>query len=308
MNISVKASTTITASYILLACSPSPKSNQVPIQPWLEDGASQYQLVWADEFDGDSIDESKWQYRLDCKHWSKQEKANNVVSRGYYRILLKKEQVSCPTNTWLQPGQQEGDEPARVVQYTGGGIISKKLFRYGFYEARLKTPTGAGWHTSFWMMRYLQKPQSTDSLEFDPLADPDLHSHIELDPFENDSIDPTHYQTDAHQWKPKPGTEDEGRTQNKVGTKQIRFDDGTKLTDFHTYGMEFTDTRLRYYFDGKLVSETAFSADRYKHNDVNIWLTGLGTFLGNTKAIDDSRLPEQIQVDYVRFFEKKPQG
>ncbi|MEG3765303.1 glycoside hydrolase family 16 protein [Alteromonas sp. 14N.309.X.WAT.G.H12] len=275
------------------------------VSPFLiADTVKEYELTWYDEFEGSAVDESKWQYRLDCKHWSKQQKANNVVSGGVYRILLKKERVLCPKNNWLQPGQKEGDEPAGVVQYSGGGIISKRLFRYGFYEARLKTPVGAGWHSSFWMMRYLQKTENSDSLTFDPLASP-LNSHIELDPFENDSIDPTHFQTDAHQWKPKPGTEDEGRTQNKVGTKQIRFNDGTTLTDFHIYGMEFTETHLRYYFDGELISETAFPAARYKHNDVNIWLTGLGTFLGNTQAIDDSALPEQIQVDYVRFFERK---
>lgn len=270
-----------------------------------ENRNSAYRLVWHDEFSGNEIDESKWQYRLDCKHWSKQEKANNLVSNGVYRILLKKERVECPGNKWLQPGQKEGEVPAEVVQYTGGGIISKRLFHYGFYEARLKTPSGAGWHSSFWMMQYLHKPENNDSLAFNPLDDPTLNSHIELNPFENDSIDPTHYQTDAHQWKPEPGTEDKGRTQNKVGTKQIRFSDGALLTDFHIYGMEFTKTHVRYYFDGKLVSETEFPAARYKHNDVNIWLTGLGTFLGNTPAIDDSALPEQMQVDYVRFFEPK---
>lgn len=291
-----------TAVFLLNGCS---GNSEVKKTPLLEKTNNNYELVWSDEFNGTAIDETKWQYRLDCKHWSKQEKSNNVVTDGFYTILLKKERVECPNNTWLQPGQAEGEEPARVVQYTGGGIISKALFRYGFYEARLKTPVGAGWHSSFWMMRYLQKPENGDSLQFNPLDNPNLHSHIELDPFENDSIDPTHYQTDAHQWKPEPGTEDEGRKQNKVGTKQIRFNDGTTLTEFHVYGMEFTETHVRYYFDGKLVSETEFPATRYKHNDVNIWLTGLGTFLGKTKAVDDSRLPEQVTVDYVRFFEQK---
>ncbi|GEA02222.1 kappa-carrageenase [precursor] [Alteromonas sp. KUL17] len=301
MNVCRKMSVLTVVALGLGACSDLAETK---VQPLLEANNDNYTLVWNDEFDGNAIDETRWQYRLDCKHWSKQQQSNNVVADGYYTILLKKERVECPNNTWLQPGQKEGDEPARVVHYTGGGVISKSLFRYGFYEARLKTPVGAGWHSSFWMMKYLEKPENSDSLKFNPLDDPSLHSHIELDPFENDSIDPTHFQTDAHQWKPEPGTEDKGRKQNKVGTKQIRFNDGTTLTEFHVYGMEFTKTHVRYYFDGKLVSETEFPASRYKHNDVNIWLTGLGTFLGNTQAIDDSKLPEQITVDYVRFFKK----
>ena len=152
-------------------------------------------------------------------------------------------------------------------------------------------PAGKGWHSSFWMMR--------DGVSANQ------ESIVELDPFENDSIDDKHYQIDAHQWRPKPGTEDPGRNQNKVGTTQVRFDDETSLTDFHVIGMEWTEETVRYFFDGKLMAETAFSKEKYKHNDLNIWFTSIGTWLGKTDVIDDSRLPEQMQVDYVRFFEKK---
>ena len=33
-------------------------------------------------------------------------------------------------------------------------MISKTARRYGFYEARMQTPPGAGWHSSFWMMKH----------------------------------------------------------------------------------------------------------------------------------------------------------
>ncbi|WP_159083997.1 glycoside hydrolase family 16 protein [Saccharobesus litoralis] len=274
------------------------------VQPYQGTAVSGYKLTWSDEFNGTEVDENRWHYRVDCKHWSQQKPENNKVYGGLYRTILKKETVSCPNNRWLQPGQSKGDKPAGVVQYTAGGIISNDEFRYGYYEARLKTPVGAGWHSSFWMMRNLTKGQDASSLAQNPLTRKDVTSQIELDPFENDSIDPKHFQIDAHQWKPEPGTEDPGRTQNKVGTKQVYFKDDTLLTDFHVIGMEFTETTLRYFFDGKLMKETSFAADRYKHNDVSIWLTVIGTYLGKTQAIDDSRLPEQFQVDYVRFFEK----
>ncbi|TYK66258.1 glycoside hydrolase family 16 protein [Colwellia echini] len=268
-------------------------ASDLNVQPFNGTQVSDYKLAWSDEFSGNNVDEDRWHYRLDCKHWSKQQKENTSVGNGVLSIHLKKETVACPDNKWLQPGQNEGDTPAGVVQYTAGGLISNKEMRYGYYEARLKTPSGAGWHSSFWMMR--------DGIK---AGDP-AYSQIELDPFENDSIDNQHYQIDAHQWRPKPGTEDPGKTQNKVGTKQVRFTDDTRLDEFHVYGMEFTETTLRYFFDGKLMKETAFSAEQYKHNDVSIWLTGLGTFLGNTKAVDDTQLPEQMQVDYVRFYKKQ---
>lgn len=263
-----------------------------------------YVLTWSDEFSGDKVDQKRWHFRLDCKHWSQQKAENNVVLGGVYRVLLLKEQVDCPTNHWLQPGQKEGDKPARVVQYTGGGIISNDFLRYGYYEARLKVPSGAGWHTSFWMMNDLTVNSDPSDLEFDPLSNPKLKSHIELDPFENDSIDLKHYQTDAHQWKPEPGTEDPGRTQNKVGTKQIRFEDDTSLDQWQVIGFEFTKNTVRYFFNGELVSEASFPVEKYKHNDINIWITAIATYLGKTKAVDDAKLPAEVQVDYVRYFQK----
>lgn len=155
-------------------------------------------------------------------------------------------------------------------------------------EMQLIKVIGAGWHSSSRMLRDFPNRENSESLAFNPLNTSTPNSHIELDPFENDFIDPTHYQTDVNQWKPEPGTEDEGRRQNKAGTKLIRFNDGTLFTAFPIYSMAFTSTHVRYYFGGEMVSETVFPATRYKHNNVNIWLTGLGTFLGNTPAIDDS--------------------
>lgn len=273
-------------------------------QPYSGTNVVDYQLTWSDEFSGKSVNEDRWYYRLDCKHWSQQKAENNVVIGGVYRILLRKETVTCPKNDWLQPGQIEGEKPAGEVQYTGGGIISHDQLGYGYYEARLKVPSGAGWHTSFWMMKDLTKNSDPSDLEFNPLENDDLYSHIELDPFENDSIDLKHYQTDAHQWKPKPGTADKGKTQNKVGTKQIKFSDNTSLDEFHVIGFEFTENSVRYFFDGKVVSEADFPAEKYKHNKVSIWITSIATYLGGTKAVDEAHMPSEVQVDYVRFFEK----
>ena len=92
-----------------------------------------YRLAWQDEFDGTVLDAAKWDYRTDSKHWSTQLPANVTLSSGTLRLNLKKEN-------------------AGGMAYTGAGVISKTARRYGYYEARMQTPPGAGWHSSFWMM------------------------------------------------------------------------------------------------------------------------------------------------------------
>lgn len=219
-----------------------------------------YRLAFSDEFNGSAVDETKWNYRLGTKSVSAMLAHNNRVSDGLYRIDLKKETVN--------------GKP-----YTCGGIISKKYVRYGYYEASLKIPPGAGWHTSFWMM---------DINSTSPL--------LELDPFENDSIHPTNYTVDAHQWK-DTGT---GK-QIRLGTDTINTADLSKT--FRVIGLSFTTNALTYYHDGQLVH--TYDATKIAHQDVNIWLTCLGfTNTWNTPAVDDARLPLEAQFEYVRFFEQ----
>ena len=87
-----------------------------------------YKLAWADEFGGATLDSSRWGYRTDSKHWSTQKPENVTVADGVLKLNVKKEKA--------------GDK-----EYTGAGVISKKTFKYGYYESCFKIPAGAGWHT-----------------------------------------------------------------------------------------------------------------------------------------------------------------
>jgi len=72
-------------------------------------------------------------YRIDTRFWSAQRAENVSVADGY-----------C---VWLEKGK------ARRVRLHAGGVISRETFQYGYYEP-VPLPAGAGWHTSFWMMRH----------------------------------------------------------------------------------------------------------------------------------------------------------
>src|SRR5215471_18740799 len=92
-----------------------------------------YRLKWYDTFDGPALDSSKWMYRTDSKADSSQRAENVSVENGSLVIRLKK-------------------EDHRGKSYTGGGVISRERFRYGYYEARARMHGGAGWHQSVWAM------------------------------------------------------------------------------------------------------------------------------------------------------------
>ena len=217
-----------------------------------------YRLAWSDDFDGTALDTAKWQYRTGVRYWSTQQPENVSVGGGLLHLHLRK-------------------EPVDSTDYTAGGVISQPLFRYGYYEARMKVPPGRGWHTSFWMMRNNRPATATEA--------------IELDVIENDSISPTTYGVNTHRHVPTPHV-----------TYGNRFLTTPSLSeDFHVFGCEFTPTVIRYLFDGNVVQTV--NATQFAHDDLNIWLTSVAAPLGNTPSVDETLLPAEAQYDWVRYYE-----
>jgi alpha-L-fucosidase len=222
-----------------------------------------YKLVWSDEFNDGKLDTSKWGFRTDSKMWSTQKPQNVSVRDGKIFLAVKKEEA--------------GDK-----HYTGAGVISKQAFKYGYYESRFKVPPGAGWHTSFWLMKHDGKGGTGTGV-----------TAQELDVCESDSVNLTHYGVNVHKWNPKPHV---GMGYKKVTTPDLS-------ADFHTFGCEFTPETVKYYFEGKLVQTVAVT--NFAHSDQHIWLTTIASHLGKTKAVEDTKLPAAAEYDYVRFHQKQ---
>lgn len=228
-----------------------------------------YQLVWSDEFNGKSLDRDKWLYRLDSNHNSTQQEKNISLQDGNLRIALK-------------------HETARGKNFTGGGVISKKNFVYGYYEARFKVPATLGWHTSFWMSAYDERnPNKVGGIG--------LH---ELDVCEHDSWKHDSYTRALWMRKPKVA----GKAPRLDGWKRMPTPDLTK--DYHVWGCEFTPTNVIYFFEGKMIQNWDISA--YQTGEQRIWLTSIAANIGKkTGDPVPAELPAYAEFDYVRFYEKK---
>ena len=231
------------------------------IKPSLpSEAANDYKLVWRDEFDGDSINKAEWNIRTG-ERFASMNTANNVsVADGKLRIALKKEK-------------------AGKADYTSGGVISKREFKYGCYEARFKSPPGEGWHTSFWLMKN---------------SGGQTGSRQEIDICEHDSKDMLSYGANLHVHFPKH----EGIAGRRIATPDLS-------AEFHTWTSEFTPREIRHYFDGKLVAVK--HVESFQHDVMSVWLTTVGWAKlpwSNKEKIDDSMLPAFAEFDYVRFFEK----
>ncbi len=227
-----------------------------------------YELVFSDEFDGEKIDTQKWGFRLDSKLLSTQQPENISVKDGNLLIALRK-------------------EPANGKEYTGGGVISRQMFVYGYYEARFKTPGVEGWHTAFWSMRKNFADQA-----------PGPSALLELDFCEQDGGDPHFYsfgvinQSRYHQKKNR---------QSWNAGRWVIEDAPDTSTSFNVWGCEFTPKVTRFYFNGRLTKE--ISSAGFPHDEMNVWMSVIASTLKGDRWVDDAKLPNAVTCDYIRVYQ-----
>ena len=124
-------------------------------------------LVWHDEFDGDSLDDSKWSYRTN--YWRRGGRANwfAVPEDGAVEVkdgLLRLKLLKKPDGQFVSPQLQTGELMWDMLQ-TGGSSAGwplpkreqpKFTHRYGYYECRCRLQQMPGWWSAFWMQSPMQ--------------------------------------------------------------------------------------------------------------------------------------------------------
>lgn len=229
-----------------------------------------YRLAWSDDFNGSSLDATKWMYRSDVKMESSQRPENVSVEGGQLIIHLRK-------------------EDHRGKHYTGGGVISKEKFRYGYYEARVKMFGAAGWHQSVWAMA-----AGDGSTTYPP------QMHTEIDGMEFDSDIPWKGHMGLIKWK-GPGSSSSLSCTPGVYRGALGFDTSA---GFHNYGFEWTPKDVRFYLDGDLRCVLAYPSADGEHDLINFWLTAIA-YEKLSGKLDDSKLPGRMIVDRAALYTKE---
>lgn len=240
-----------------------------------------YRLSFYEEFDGDELNRNEWNYRT-----------------GY---TSNTGGVSLPRNVRVQDSKlyldfkREDYNNDGIVDYTGGGIISKRHFGYGYYEVRAKlygeTP---GLHQSFWTAGYEHPGDIEEEIA------PASNIGIEIDGFEVDSM----YANSDH---PNGGNVAHGGhdwTKGLIEGDHISFTGNrTRLdtTQWFTCGYEWLPNCLRFYINGELRHTITFDENYRPHN---VWLTALPTPLREELGGAPNNVPENaaMQVDYFKYY------
>ncbi len=255
--------------------------------------ANSWELVWADDFDGDALDESKWSHDI----WPARKV--NDEDQAY---------TDRPTNIRVGDGLltiEAHREDYGDARYTSARIHSagKGDFLYGRFEVSAKLPRGKGTWAAAWMLpsdpfRYATRCEAGDEWQGSPTCDAWPNSG-EIDILEHVGYQMGHVHGTVHNqayywitWEQRKG--------------RILVDDVD--TTFRSYALEWTPERIDMFVDDTLyfsyVNEQegwrAWPYDHPFHMILNLAVGGMWGRAGG--GIDDSVFPQRLLVDYVRVY------
>jgi beta-glucanase (GH16 family) len=242
---------------------------------------TQWNIVWSDEFNGTSIDTSKWAFETGNNNgWGNSEREyytgrtnNAYVSNGILHIVARQESTNG-------------------FSYTSARMKTENLYTttYGRVEWRAKLPAGVGMWPALWML----------GANIGPVGWPGCG---EIDVVETKGTAPATVQSSLHSGSDETGT--------------YIFSGGDSSTNFHNYLLDWEPNSISFSVDGHLYETqtswgTSISGATYPtpFNAPFFILMNLavgGNYVGNPSisAINAGTIfPAEVQVDYVRVYER----
>jgi beta-glucanase (GH16 family) len=235
-----------------------------------------------DEFNGTKLNTATWHmygenYWDKASHWSKD---NLIVGGGVARLRYTK-----------TTGFNNDDPNKAKTAYAGGYLDTFGLWtqRYGYFEARMKLPTAPGLWPAFWMM-----PDRGAAFQPSSIRGDTGNGGMEFDVMEHlDRWGPHRYNIAMH-W------DGYGKDHKSNGSDRIYVQ--PDRDGYITCGLLWTPGSATYYCNGEEVLR--WLSDRISNVPEDLMFT-IPQGGWDNNAVDDSKLPDDFVVDYVRVWQRK---
>lgn len=295
-----------------------------------------WELVFSDEFDGTTLDTSKWAYEVNCWGGGNEEAQcyvedpdNVYVKNGKLNIkAIREEHTGAvynadqsnydPADTNTKPftsGRLRTVSPFDYVEGAEPGFDFRHDWKYGRIEIRAKVPSGQGTWAAAWMLPTDYEfggwamSGEIDILEAVNIGAQSDHPDAAEGEAENRVYGTLHY---GRAW---PGNEYSGTAYTGVNPAD----------DFHTYSIEWEEGAIRWFVDNvhyatqtsdgwythyvdengewQSSGSTAAPFNQKFHLILNLAMGGYWAGNVNETGIDESIDEALYQIDYVRVYQ-----
>ncbi|MDR1552834.1 MAG: glycoside hydrolase family 16 protein [Prevotellaceae bacterium] len=246
----------------------------------------EWTLVWQDEFDGNEVNDSKW----------------NILTRETSKHTEL--QYYIPDEVYLENGNLRIRSSKRDYgnkHYTSGRLDTKDkmTITYGRIEIRGKLPVGQGIWPAYWlypqnrdwMMEYIMKKAVDEGKE---RSIPEFRPwYTEIDMMEFLGHEPNVFYATYHYYS------FEGEKKTSAGKYVADF---SFAEEFHIFVLEWEADAVKWYIDGKLVHTATEGIPHAPHFLILNTAIG-GSWPGNPD--ETTTFPQYHDIDYVRVYQRK---
>lgn len=275
--------------------------------------AEDWRLVWSDEFNGQSLDRSKWNLDVDCWGGGNGERQcytassrNAAVVDGKLVITALRQHATGPALPKDQR-QNASDPNAEVSRdYTSARLTTrgKSAWRFGRIEVRARLPQGQGLWPAVWMLpeRDAYGPWASSG-EIDILEAVNLGVPCSSckDGREDTILGTLHF------GKPWPNNVHSGT--------EIHFPEA--LEGYHTYALEWDSDHMLWQVDGRTYAErkssqwwssgspvTGAPFDQPFHLILNLAVGGGLAESRGLKGVSTKDFPKRFEIEWIRIWQK----
>ena len=268
--------------FLLFGCtSQNDMEDSKQLNDWDREG---WDIVWQDEFDGESLDINKWSHEVGGHGFGNNElqyytddSSNSFVDNGILHIRAKYEPAGIGS-----PNNLRNFSSARLR------TVGKGDWQYGRIDVKAKIALGQGIWPAIWML-----PSDWIYGGWPKSGEIDIMEHV------------------GH---------DEGRIHGSVHTESYNHIIGTQRTNsklienvktlFHLYSIEWSEQKIDFFIDDTL----HFTFKNDFTNDFRTWPFNERFHLLLNVAVggnwpgppnNTTVFPQDMEVDYVRVYEKQ---
>ena len=254
---------------------PLENQNYNPGQDWV--------LDWADEFDGDEINQENWNLQvLKAGHFNEEWQRYTDSHKNAYV------EDDCLVIKAIHESDHHG-----LDQYTSARLntASKQIWKYGKIAARIKLPHGKGIWPAFWMLGANIDENGGDT--------PWPHSG-EIDILE------LYGTTDDGVVEANLHYADENDQHTMMGAASYKLEEGRFADDFHIFELIWDEQTIKWLVDGEQYAVTSIATEERNEFHHGFFLL-LNIAVGGTYAgrpDESTPFPQKMYVDWIRVYKK----
>lgn len=237
----------------------------------------EYQLVWSDEFNDNSVNQENWTFEIWNAGHVNNEWQQYVENTDNYKVENGNLEITA-----IQTGNNE------FGGYTSTRLSSKdkQEFKYGKIEFRAKMPSGTGTWPALWMLGANQ-----DAVGWPKCGEIDIVEYV--------GYQPNKVHTNVH-------TEADYGSTNAYGLHTLN----TTEEEFHIYGMIWKNNKIEFYIDDETNIVNTYSPSNrtsqnwpFSQDFYFIMNFAVGGVWGGLQGVDANIWPQTMLVDYVRVYQ-----